>query len=69
MTKSETVSTAEQYVGVTDVFLVGSYNHIEHVKEYLKKDVGAKLALTLAQSNIALAIRQLDRMMERLESN
>ena len=69
MTKSETVSTAKEYVSITDIFLVGSYNHIEHVKEYLKKDVGAQLALTLSQANIASAIRQLDRMMDRLESN
>lgn len=68
MNKSETISTTKQYVDITDIFLVGSYNHIEHVKEYLKKDVGAKLALTLAQSNIASAIGQLDRMMKRLES-
>lgn len=68
MRKDEAVMCADEYVQIADVFLVGAYNHMEHIKTVLKKeDVHIKFAMDLAQANIWSSIRTLDNMIKRLK--
>ena len=68
MNKNETVKSANDYVQIADVFLVGAYNHIENIKKVLRKsDVHIKLSLDLAQANVESGIRTLNSMIKRLK--
>ena len=68
MSKNKTIESVNNYVKIADVFLVGAYNHMEDIKKILKKsDVHIKLALDLAQANVASSIRTLDCMIKGVE--
>jgi len=68
MSKNEMMRSVDDYIQITNVFLVGAYNHVENIKKVLKKnDVHIKLSLNLAQVNIGSGIRTLDSMIKRLK--